>query len=110
MPIDSDAFFLMLGIAMRAGQLSLGEEGAHKAVASGKAALVLVDEAASANTRKLFADACAHYGVRMELARAGRLAASVGKPGRMSAAVRGGKLCEKLCALADEAAQSGSAR
>ena len=32
MQIERDAFYAMLGIAMRAGQLSLGEGGGRKAV------------------------------------------------------------------------------
>ena len=34
MPIDKDAFFSMLGIAMRAGQLSFGEDGVPERYAS----------------------------------------------------------------------------
>ena len=98
--ISTDAFFSMLGLAMRAGTLSTGEDGVKKAVSSGKALLVLVDESASANTRKLFSDACAHYGVPMALTRQGRLGDAIGKPGRMSAAAARGPLGEKLFALA----------
>ena len=46
MPIESDAFFSMLGIAMRAGALSLGEDGVLKAISGGKAGLVLVEAGA----------------------------------------------------------------
>ena len=102
MPIEKDAFFLMLGIAMRAGALTLGEDGVLKAISSGKAGLVLVDAGASDNTRKRFADSCAYYGAQLRLTQAGRLAAAIGKPGRMSAAVKPGGLCDKLCALALE--------
>ena len=42
MPIERDAFFSLLGIAMRAGQLTFGEDGVRKAIASGSAALVLL--------------------------------------------------------------------
>ena len=35
MPIKRDAFYAMLGIAMRAGALSLGEGGVSKAISSG---------------------------------------------------------------------------
>ena len=47
MPIERDGFYSMLGIAMRAGALTLGESGVRQAVQSGKACCVLVDEAAS---------------------------------------------------------------
>lgn len=98
--ISADAFFPMLGLAMRAGVLTTGEDGVRKAVATGKALLVLVDEGASANTKKLFADACAHYGVPLRLTQRERLGLAMGKPGRMSAAVGRGPLGEKLLELA----------
>ena len=87
MPIDDNAFFAMLGIAMRAGVLTLGEEGVLKAISSGKAAFVLLDEEASANTKKMFANSCAHYGVRLIALQGGRLGQAIGKPGRRSAAI-----------------------
>lgn len=102
MPIEDDAFFLMLGIAMRAGTLAFGEDGVRRAVSTGRAALVLVDEGASENTRKAYANCCAYYGVKMRLTKAGRLSQAVGKGGRMSAAVTHGPLCDKLLALAGE--------
>ena len=105
MPIDKDAFFSMLGIAMRAGQLSFGEDGVRKAIASGSAALVLLDAGASDNTRKRMRDSCAYYGVQLVETAADRLGLAVGKPGRMSAAVAGGPLCDRLRQLA---AQEGT--
>lgn len=97
--ISGNAFFSMLGLAMRAGALTTGEDGVKKAIAAGKALLVLVDEGASANTRKLFADACAHYGAPLALTKRDRLGLAMGRPGRMSAAVAPGPLGEKLLAL-----------
>ena len=102
MPIEKDAFFSMLGIAMRAGALSLGEDGVLNAISSGKAGLVLVDAGASENTRKRFSDSCAYYGVTLRLTQAGRLSSAIGKQGRMSAAVKAGGLCDKLLSLAGE--------
>ena len=105
MPINKDAFFSMLGIAMRAGQLSFGEDVVRKAIASGSAALVLLDAGASDNTRKRMCDSCAYYGVPLLETQAGRLGGAVGKPGRMSAAVAGGPICDRLRQLA---AQEGA--
>ena len=99
MPIERDAFFSMLGIAMRAGQLSFGEDGVRKAIATGAAALVLLDAGASDNTKKRMRDSCAYYGVPLMETAAGRLGEAVGRPGRMSAAVAPGPLGEKLLAL-----------
>ena len=100
MPIERSDFFSMLGLAMRAGQLSFGEDGVRKAIASGTAALVLLDAGASDNTKKRMRDSCAYYGVPLMETAAGRLGVAVGRPGRMSAAVARGPLCEKLAALA----------
>ena len=100
MPIERSDFFSMLGLAMRAGQLSFGEDGVRKAIASGAAALVLLDAGASDNTRKRMRDSCAYYGVPLMETAAGRLGEAVGKPGRMSAAVARGPLCDRLAALA----------
>ena len=63
MQIERDAFYAMLGIAMRAGQLSLGESGVLKAISSGAALFMILDAGASDNTKKKFRDSCAFYQV-----------------------------------------------
>ena len=100
MPIERDDFFFMLGLAMRAGQLTFGEDGVKKAIASGGAKLVLLDAGASENTKKKMRDSCAYYGVQLVETAADRLGYAVGKPGRMSAAVAAGGICDKLISLA----------
>ncbi|MBP3657606.1 MAG: ribosomal L7Ae/L30e/S12e/Gadd45 family protein [Clostridia bacterium] len=98
--VSNDAFFSMLGLAMRAGMLTLGEDGVRKAIASGKTAFVIVDDGASANTKKMYSDSCAYYSVQMVTAQAGRLGHAIGKGGRMSAAVARGPMAQKLLSLA----------
>ena len=100
MPIERDDFFFMLGLAMRAGQLTFGEDGVKKAIASGGAKLVLLDAGASENTKKKMRDSCAYYGVQRVETAADRLGYAVGKPGRMSAAVAAGGICDKLISMA----------
>ena len=100
MPIERDDFFFMLGLAMRAGQLTFGEDGVKKAIASGGAKLVLLDAGASENTKKKMRDSCAYYGVLLVETAADRLGYAVGKPGRMSAAVAAGGICDKLISMA----------
>ena len=100
MPIERDDFFFMLGLAMRAGQLTFGEDGVKKAIASGSAKLVVLDAGASENTKKKMRDGCAYYGVQLVETAADRLGYAVGKPGRMSAAVAAGGICDKLISLA----------
>ena len=101
MPIERDDFFFMLGLAMRAGQLTFGEDGVRKAIASGGAKLVLLDAGASENTKKRMRDSCAYYGVALVETAADRLGYAVGKPGRMNAAVAAGPLCDKLVSLTE---------
>lgn len=53
----------MIGMAMKAGKLVSGEFATEKAVKSGKAALVIVSESASENTKKKFRNMCDYYQV-----------------------------------------------
>ena len=99
---DQAHFYDTLGLAMRAGLVTLGEDGVLKAIASGNAAFVLVDAGASANTRKKFADACAFRGVPLFETEPDRLGQAIGKSGRMSAALQPGKLADRLLAAARE--------
>ena len=66
------------------------------------ARFVLVDAGASDNTKKKFRDACAYYHVELFETQADRLGQAIGKPGRMSAAIAGGSLGERLLTLARE--------
>ena len=100
MPLEQDAFYSMLGIAMRAGALTFGADSVHAEIASGHTGMVLVDADASQNTKKRLRDACAYYGSPLFETQPGRLCLAVGKPGRMCAAVKKGTLCDKLTALA----------
>lgn len=100
MPIEIDAFYSLLGIALRAGALTLGTDAVLGAIASGSADMVLLDAAASQNTKKKFRDSCAFYGVELFETEQDRLGWAVGKPGRMCAAVTKGGLSAKLRELA----------
>ena len=77
----------MLSLCRRAGRLVSGEEACLNAIRRGTARLVVVDEAASANTRKMFTDSCAYYDTELIYAPAQALGAAIGKPGRMAVAV-----------------------
>ena len=103
MPIELDAFYSMLGIAMRARALTLGADGVHAAIAAKQAGLVLLDSAASENTKKKLYDSCAFYGAALYETAPDRLGFAIGKPGRLCAAVAKGTLCDKLAALAQKA-------
>ncbi len=92
----------ILGLCARAGQLVSGEMACDQAIKKRKAALIIVDEAASANTQKSVKDACRHYKVPMEIASAGLLGKAIGKPGRMVCAITQGGLADKLIQLMQE--------
>ena len=102
MPIDRDAFYSMLGIAMRAGVLTLGSDSVLSSIASGKAGFVLLDAGASENTKKRFRDSCAFYGCELIETAPDRLGYAIGRPGRMCAAVAKGTLGDKLHKLAQD--------
>ena len=57
--------FSMIGMATKAGKTVSGEFATEKAVKTGKAFLVIVSEAASDNTRKMFSNMCSYYHVPM---------------------------------------------
>lgn len=78
----------LLGLSVRAGKVASGEFAAETAVKSGKAALVIVAEDASANTKKLFRDKCSFYEVPVyEYGTKEALGHAIGKEFRASVAV-----------------------
>jgi len=77
-----------LGLAMRAGKLATGEDGALRAIRSGQARLVVMSTDASANTQKKFRDKCRFYQVELaECCTRQKLGAAIGKPERVVIAV-----------------------
>ena len=53
--------YSMIGIAQKAGKLASGEFATEHAVKSGRAALVIVSDAASENTKKKFRNMCVSF-------------------------------------------------
>ena len=53
MPIEKEAFYSMLGIAMRAGALTLGTDGVLAEIAAKRTAIVLLDEEISTYIQQL---------------------------------------------------------
>ena len=75
-------------MAMKAGKLVSGEFATEKAVKSGKAALVIVSESASENTKKKFRNMCDYYQVPIcFLGEKEELGHAIGKQFRASLAV-----------------------
>ncbi len=78
----------MIGMAMKAGKVASGEFATEKAVKSGKAALVIVSETASENTKKKFQNMCDYYKVPIYFfGKKEELGHAIGKEFRASLAV-----------------------
>ena len=83
-----DRVFSMIGMAMKAGKIVSGEFATEKAVKTGKAFLVIVSEAASDNTKKMFRNMCTFYEVPMYIyGTKEELGHSMGKEFRASLAI-----------------------
>ena len=92
----------LLGLASRAGQIILGADLALREIKGGRAGAVLLDAGASEGTRKKILDACAYHGVSAYILPEDELSRACGKEGRMAAAVKKGKLCQRIQELLGE--------
>ena len=61
--MTNDKVLAYLGLATRAGKIQSGEFSTEKSVKAGKAAMVIVAEDASQNTKKKFTNMCEWYKV-----------------------------------------------
>ena len=85
----------LMGLCVRAGQASFGEEGCRKAIEKGQCGILLMDGGISANSRKRYEELCRRTGTRMELLPPGLLAEATGKPGA-AMAVKTGSFSEQM--------------
>jgi len=86
--VKPDKVLSLLGLSARAGKIASGEFAAETAVKSGKAAVVIVAEDASDNTKKLFHDKCSFYEVPVfDYGTKETLGHAIGKEFRASIAV-----------------------
>lgn len=65
--MKNDSALSMLGLAAKAGKVASGEFMTENAVKSGGAALVIVAEDASENTKKKFRNMCEYYKVPVRI-------------------------------------------
>lgn len=88
MRLAQNRVYGMIGMAMKAGKVASGEFATEKAVKSGKAALVIVSETASENTKKKFQNMCDYYKVPIYFfGKKEELGHAIGKEFRASLAV-----------------------
>ena len=76
-----DKFFALLGFCAKSRNCVFGEDAGTSAIKSGKAALVLLQDGASENTRKKISAACAYRQVPLLICE-GDIGTACGKPGR----------------------------
>ena len=68
----------LLGLCVRAGQASFGEDGCLGAIRGGKCGLLILDGDASDNARKRYTDACRYYQVPLAVTEAGLVESATG--------------------------------
>ena len=77
----------LLGLCVRAGQASFGEDGCLGAIRGGKCGLLILDDDASDNARKRYT---------LAVTEAGLVESATGKKGRIAAAIAKGGFADKL--------------
>lgn len=85
-----------LGLCLRAGRLVTGQEACVELARRDAAALVLMDGGVSDNTRKRMTDACRSHQTPLYELPPGVLGHSIGKPGRMMAAIGPDGMADRL--------------
>ena len=102
---DEARALTFLGLCMRAGKLVSGQDACVTAIRGGAAAIALLDEDASSNTRKRMMDACHHYSVPLYQVSRDALGRAIGKSGRMAAILPPGGMAQKMLDLFGEQPQ-----
>ena len=87
----------LIGLATKAGKAPSGEFSTEKAVKEGKAAMVIVSEEASENTKKMFRNMCTYYEVPyFEFGSKEELGHATGREMRASLAVQDAGFSEAM--------------
>ena len=92
----------MIGLSARAGRLVSGVQAVEIALKKGEAKLAILDEDASAGTKKQMTDACSHKKTPLITVSACSLGDAIGKPGRMIAAVTDTSFADRIYQLYKE--------
>lgn len=101
--MKQDKVLSMLGLARRAGKTKSGSFSAEKSVKSGKAALVIIAEDVSENTRKLFTDKCSFRKIPIfTYATMDALGNAIGSEGRAVVSVEDPGFARALIKLLDD--------
>lgn len=96
-------FYSLLGLCKRSGNAAAGETAAEQAVRRKKAALLILAEDASINTKKKFRNSAAYYGIPLvEIGKKEELGRAIGMEQRSILAVTEEGFARKLKTLAEE--------
>ncbi|WP_173916472.1 YlxQ family RNA-binding protein [Halobacillus sp. Marseille-Q1614] len=99
----SGSYLNLLGIANRAGKLTLGEEQITKDIQKNKAKLVLIAGDTGKQTKKKLTDKCSFYEIPCYMVDdRDTLSQAIGKSGRVAIAVLDQGFAKKLQSLLDE--------
>ena len=95
--MTNDKVLAYLGLATRAGKIQSGEFSTEKSVKADKAAMVIVAEDASNNTKKKFTNMCTFYKVPIYIyGTKETLGASIGRELRASLALEDTGFCNAI--------------
>ena len=94
-----------LGLCMRAGRITSGQEACVDLIRRDEAALVLLDGGASENTRKRILDACHSHSVPVWALGDGALGQAIGKRGRMVIALKEDGMAQNLLSMLESEPQ-----
>lgn len=101
--MNEQALLNLLGLATRARKVTSGEELVVNEVRAGKAAIVLLADDASANTRKKIEDKCKYYHVECHtFGNRYDLGHATGKEARVALAITDKGFAKKMSSLLNE--------
>ena len=101
----NNKLFSMLGLAMRAGKIASGAFQTQKALADGKAKLLVIDSAMSEAEQAEYRRLCSSKALEVRPLSHGMLESAIGKPGRMAAAITDDNFARQIITLIDGGAQ-----
>ena len=85
----------LLGLSVRAGQAVFGEDSCRRLLAGGQGGILLLDEAASENTRKKSRELCERTETPLALLPEGMIPAATGRD-NMAMALRKGAFADQV--------------
>ncbi|QTM99452.1 YlxQ family RNA-binding protein [Sediminibacillus dalangtanensis] len=99
----SKDYLNLLGLAFRAGKLTLGEEAIIRDIQKRKAKLVLLASDTGAQTRKKITDKCTYYQIPFFVVDDREtISQAIGKSGRVAVAILDSGFAAKMTSLLDE--------